>query len=103
MIYSQRVRLLWRALQVVRNQRQALEALEAENLLLQQRLAVAAVYEAAIPLLQREVVAEQRKLLEALSAWRISIEQPEIDVRDELDADIRLLADQIAVNEEQFA
>lgn len=102
MIYIGRMRLFARALRVIIKQREALETLEAEMLVLYQKLAVAAVYEAAIPQLQRAVLQEQRKLLEALSAWRISIEQPDVDIRDDLDADIRRLADQIAVNEEQF-
>lgn len=101
MIYIQRMRMFGKALRVIMQQRQALEALQEENVLLYQKMAVASVYEAAIPMLQRAVVEEQRKLLDTLSAWRVSLEQPEVDIRAELDADIRLLADQIAVNEEQ--
>jgi hypothetical protein len=49
---------------------------------------------------QRGVLAANRALLEMAIAHRVSIECPEIDIRDDLDALIEKLTDQVAVLEE---
>lgn len=51
------------------------------------------VYEATI-------LQHQRSMLDLATAFRVSIECPEIDLRDDLDAMIESLSDQIAQTEE---
>lgn len=47
-------------------------------------------------------LAQARTMLDLLIAWRISIEQPEIDLRDDVDSLINSYRDQVARLEEQI-
>jgi len=93
--------LLAKALRVICVQRRALEILEAENLILQQKVQVGEVYREGVDALQRQVLDERRERLALVSAWRISIEKPEVDIRGDLDLMIRGLQDEVAQIEEQ--
>lgn len=68
---------------------------------LEAQSAVMDVYREGIALLQRQVLEERRERLALVNAWRISVEQPEVDLRDDLDLMIRSLADEVAQIEEQ--
>ena len=91
MIYILRMRLLVKAWHTIRMLRTTLEA----------QSAVMDVYREGIALLQRQVLEERRERLALVNAWRISVEQPEVDLRDDLDLMIRSLADEVAQIEEQ--
>ena len=86
MIYILRMRLLVKAWHTIRMLRTTLEA----------QSAVMDVYREGIALLQRQVLEERRERLALVNAWRISVEQPEVDLRDDLDMMIRSLADEVA-------
>jgi hypothetical protein len=49
---------------------------------------------------QQGVLAANRALLDLAVAYRVALECPEIDIRDDLDFLIRKLTDQVAVLEE---
>lgn len=91
MIYILHMRLLAKAWLTIRMLRTTLEA----------QSAVMDVYREGIALLQRQVLEERRERLALVNAWRISVEQPEVDLRDDLDLMIRSLADEVAQIEEQ--
>lgn len=91
MIYILHMRLLVKAWHTIRMLRATLEA----------QSAVMDVYREGIALLQRQVLEERRERLALVNAWRISVEQPEVDLRDDLDLMIRSLADEVAQIEEQ--
>jgi hypothetical protein len=85
------MRLLVKAFLTIKEMRTAMEAQQA----------VLEVYREGVDLLQRQVLEERRERLALASAWRIACEQPEVDIRDELDAMIRGLQDEVAQIEEQ--
>jgi hypothetical protein len=47
-------------------------------------------------------LAMQQAQRDLVAAWRVSLEKPEIDIRDDLDVMLRNLSDQIAILEEQI-
>jgi len=66
-----------------------LQRFRASVLLIRQR-------ETEIEELQRSALALQVAARDLAIAWRLSIEAPEVDLRDDLDALIRDLSDQVA-------
>jgi hypothetical protein len=99
------VRLLWKALRTIQVMRSALNAQRERIIELELGLvakdSVMGVLNVGIEAKQREILEERRHRLDLLHAWRISIEQPEVDVRDELDAWIAQLRDEVALIEEE--
>jgi len=85
------MRLLVKAFLTIKEMRAAMESQQS----------VLEVYREGVDLLQRQVLDERRERLALAEAWRISVEKPEVDIRDELDAMIRSLRDDVSVQEEQ--
>lgn len=73
--------------------RRAATLLTLQSEMIRERDQLLRIYEAAI-------LHHQRAMLDLATAFRISMETPEIDLRDELDAMIRNLSDQVAQTEE---
>jgi hypothetical protein len=54
----------------------------------------------AVRLEQESQLISARAMLDLATAWRVAMERPEVDLRDDVDAMIETLSDQIAVMEE---
>ena len=57
-------------------------------------------YQRAIVIYQEQALAAQKATLDLAVAWRISLEQPEVDLSEDIDTLIRELSDQVAKLEE---
>jgi hypothetical protein len=84
------VRLLTRALLTIRELR---EAMQQQQVLM--------VYREGIDILNRQILEERRERLAMVNGWLLSIENPEIDIRDDLRLMARALMDEVAQMEEQ--
>ena len=83
MIYFRPMRIFTRAVRVVTAQRDLIETKDKE-----------------IAVLRQIILVHQRSLLELAIGFRVALEQPEVDIRDELDAMIQELSYGIAQTEE---
>jgi hypothetical protein len=59
-------------------------------------------YVAAIQVWQRNALAAMKATLDLAIAWRVAIERPEVDLRDDLDAMIQNISDEVAQAEEHI-
>ena len=53
--------------------------------------------------LRRANLELHREMLDLTVAWRLSMEQPEVDIRDDVQGAIQSISDKIAVMEEHLA